>query len=269
MDASDVTIICATRNAADAVRLTFESLRRSEPTGYRLLVADNGSTDGTLEFLASLDWVQLFRGDGCQSHGAALDWLTRKVTTRYFLTMDSDVVFLRPGWLADLRRVAQENGAAAVGELEPGSGAYRSRLAPYVLLLDTDRIRALGSSFESCAVIRDPAEALRWRRRPRTEHVDYSEVRRYRSATFYPTGGRLFECINQAGQRWAATPPRTRRKYRHLGHMSWAAAEAPFAAAHNAKLSKVRAILAKRASADRPRLRNERFDGQSEPFDAT
>lgn len=248
MKAPDVTIICATRNAVDAVRLTLSSLRRCTPGGYHTLVADNGSTDGTRKYLAGLGWIELFSRDlhgRHSSHGAALDWLARKVTTRYFLTLDSDVVFLRHGWLTDLRRLLQANGRVAVGEFEPGTGAYRPRLAPYLLLLDTERFHALGSSFESCAIIWSPAEALRWRQRPEAEHVDYAELRSYRSAAFYSTGAMLFEHIVQAGARWAATPLRTRRKYRHLGHMSWGANEAPFAAAHRAKLSHVRARLTK------------------------
>jgi hypothetical protein len=211
-----------------------------------MLVADNGSTDGTLEYLSSLDWIELFtRGSGrtAMSHGAALDWLAQNVVTRYFLTLDSDVVFLRRGWLSDLLEIRRQADAVAVGEYEPGFGAYRPRLAPYLLLLDTERFRAVSISFEPCAVIRDPAEARRWRSRGNTEHMSYSELRRYRSATFYSTGAMLFEGIVETRMRWVDTPLPVRLKYQHLAHMSWAAAEPSFAGAHRAKLSQVRALL--------------------------
>jgi glycosyltransferase involved in cell wall biosynthesis len=246
----DITILCATRNGGDAVRLTFSSLRRFTPEGCRVLVADNGSTDGTLDFLSGLDWIDLFRRDPRRSktsHGATLDWLARKVTTRYFLTLDSDVIFLRRGWLSELLEALQQDRGTAVGEYESGVAGYRPRLAPYVLLLHTERFRALRSSFESGVRFRDPADVRRWRRRPPTLHLDYAELQRYPSATFYSTGAMLFERMVETGTRWIDTPVRTRMKYRHLGHMSWAAAEAPFATAHRSKLAQVRRLLPRRA----------------------
>jgi glycosyltransferase involved in cell wall biosynthesis len=243
---TDVTIVCATLNGRDAVRLTLSSLRRFTPERYRILVADNGSTDGTLEYLGSLDWTALFRRRRPPkpiSHGATLDWLVQKVHTRYFLTLDSDVAFVRSDWLGEMRYALEAGKAAAVGEFEPGIGAYRPRLAPYVLLFDTERFRALKSSFESCVTFHDPAEARRWRRRSNTEYLSVTELESYRSAAFYSTGAVLFEKMVQAGERWALTPSRTRRKYVHFGHMSWGAAEAPVSHAHEMKLTAVRSLL--------------------------
>jgi hypothetical protein len=53
----NVTVVCATLNAFDAVRLTMQSLQRHTPRIPRVLVADNGSTDGTLEWLQSRSFV--------------------------------------------------------------------------------------------------------------------------------------------------------------------------------------------------------------------
>ena len=54
-----VTIVCATLNAFEAVRLTMRSLARHTPPVERILVADNGSTDGTLEWLQTLQHVDV------------------------------------------------------------------------------------------------------------------------------------------------------------------------------------------------------------------
>ena len=242
----DTTILCAARNGGDAVRLTLSSLRRFTPEAYRMLVADNGSTDGTRDYLASLDWIELFKRDprrNATSHGATLDWLARKVTTRYFLTLDSDVVFLRRGWLSDLCKAMEKRGSAAVGEFEPAVAGYRPRLAPYVLLLDTERFRALHCSFRSCVLMSDPAEIRRWRRRRTSENLDFAELCTYRSGAFYSTGAMLFERMVESAIPWAATPSPTRSKYRHLGHMSWGASEARFAADYRSKLAYVRKLL--------------------------
>ncbi|MDK1349128.1 hypothetical protein QNO09_38980 [Streptomyces sp. 378] len=55
-----MTVIGATRNARLATRLTYASFRRRTPEPVRVLVADNGSTDGTLDDLRRLDWLTVF-----------------------------------------------------------------------------------------------------------------------------------------------------------------------------------------------------------------
>jgi hypothetical protein len=52
-----VTVICATFNAREAVRLTFSSFRRYTPEPSIVVVADNGSIDGTLDDLRSIPWL--------------------------------------------------------------------------------------------------------------------------------------------------------------------------------------------------------------------
>lgn len=249
----DVTILCATCDGGDAVRLTLSSLRQFTPEPYQLLVADNGSTDGTREYLAALDWLELFNRDprrSASSHGATLDWLVRRVKTRYFLTLDSDVVFLRRGWLSDLRETLERRGVATVGEFEPGVEAYRPRLAPHVMLIDSDRFRALRCSFRACVMIGDRAEICRWRRRRPSENLSYEELRTYRTGAFYSTGARFFERMVESGLPWAATPLRIRRMYRHLGHMSWGAHEPRFAASHEDKLDYARKLLERACRGD-------------------
>jgi GT2 family glycosyltransferase len=241
----DVTILCVTRNALDAVRLTLSSLRCFTSERFRILVADNGSTDGTQNYLARLDWIELFHYDPnmqTAGHGTALDALTRHVTTRYFLTLDSDVMFLRDGWLTELRDTLQKSVRIAVGEFEPAVGCYKPRLAPHLLLFDTDAFRALRTSFAGCARIHDPKEAQRWRRRSRRERLTYDEMRSYRSAEFYSTGALIYERLVASGGRWAPTPLRTRRKYRHIGHMSWAADDGDMARSHRTKVAELRQL---------------------------
>ncbi len=59
MTRDDVTVVCATRGARPAVRLTFSSFARYNPGPWRVFVADNGSTDGTLEDLRARPELQV------------------------------------------------------------------------------------------------------------------------------------------------------------------------------------------------------------------
>jgi hypothetical protein len=228
-----VTIICATRNARDAVQLTFETLRRCTPEQKEVLVADNDSRDGTLGYLRSLQWIRVTsfqerqRDDASAvlEHGATLDWLASRVDTPFFLTLDSDVEFRACGWLSALLELAERDGLAALGVFEPAIGAYRPRLAPSVLLLRTEAFRTLNTSFRPFVRIVDSIEAARWQARPPRENLEMWELESYQTAAFYPTAAALFEQLQATGAPWADMPRSIASSFVHLGHMSWAAAE--------------------------------------------
>jgi hypothetical protein len=61
--ATAVTVIGATRNARSATRLTCSSFRRHTPEPVRVLLADQGSVDGTLDDLRRLDWATVWSLD--------------------------------------------------------------------------------------------------------------------------------------------------------------------------------------------------------------
>jgi hypothetical protein len=259
-----VTVVCATRNARPAVRLTFASFRRYNPGSWRVFVADNGSTDGTLEDLRALEGVDVVSlpqrlallrheqeldrqavarvgtrapetarllssalderepdPEGVAEHGATLDWLLARVRTPFALVMDSDVEFRAPGCLAGMVGLAEECGLAAVGVHEPGHGGYRPRLAPYVLLLRTDVVRELGTTFRGGTVSDDPQEERRWQSYAGRFELDPAEVALFRATRIYPTGARFFERLVEAGHAWSDLPPELAATFHHFGHLSW------------------------------------------------
>jgi hypothetical protein len=55
-----VTVIGATRNVRAVTHLTYASFRRFTPEPVVVLVADNGSTDGTLEDMRLLNWLRVY-----------------------------------------------------------------------------------------------------------------------------------------------------------------------------------------------------------------
>jgi glycosyltransferase involved in cell wall biosynthesis len=254
-----VTVLCATLNAREAVRLTFASFHRFTPEPCRVLVADNGSIDGTLADLQALPWLTVIpleerraaaerdgldpAGPDFTEHGATLDWLAAHVETPYFLTLDADVEFLAPGWLSAMLDLAQRERLDALGLYEPGIGSYRPRLAPYVLLFATATFRSLATSFRGYTRIDDPEEARRWRSRPRSQELSPEEAATYRTAAFYSTAAALFERLTHHGSCWSDLPPAIAAGFLHLGHMSWAAGEPSQQNDHAARLTYVRSRL--------------------------
>ncbi len=104
-----VTILILTWNGVEYTRACLESLRRhtlfDERT--RLLVIDNGSSDGTLPYLRGLDWITLIengknlgfvKGNNVGIKAAPAD--------SDILLLNNDTVIEQDGWLAEMQRVA-------------------------------------------------------------------------------------------------------------------------------------------------------------------
>jgi hypothetical protein len=293
-----VTVVCATRNARLAVRLTFASFFHHHPGSWRVFVADNGSTDGTLADLRAYKGIEVvsldqrlelerrrrerdrraamrLANDGSTAgrlltaaaaapdpdpgeyseHGATLDWLVERVDTPYVLTLDSDVEF-RGECVTTMLNLADERGLSALGVFEPGHLGYRPRLASQILLLRTDVLRRLRTSFRGITVCEDPDEQRRWDSYARRWEITPDELRLFPATRIYPTGAHLFERLIAAGHAWADLPPDIAKRFRHWGHLSWgglsdaAGSSAAAREEHERKLAAIRRALAAYETAD-------------------
>lgn len=268
---AEVTIICATMGACEAVQLTFYSLRRYTPEPHKILVADNSSTDGTLEFLRSLPWVTVFsieqrlaiygRENGesvawanlqkeenpndlvtcapvstnvpiqelapdsdtfLMGHGQTLDWLTARVDTPFFLTLDSDVEFLDRGWLSEMLELMKRETVDVIGQLELGNDVCQPRLTPDLMLIRTAAFRELSTSLAAFTWLENAEEALRWSAQPHSPVFNRAELAGYSNIRIYDAAAYFFENLQKNGKRWLSIPESTANKFHHLGHMSWA-----------------------------------------------
>jgi len=129
--------LVANYNSAEHIEILVKSLREYHPGfSYEILCCDNGSSDGSDEYLAALPEVRLWRledrptddtykqrqqavidhyglepyltdyfraktilRDYRTTHNSALDFLVTKVTSPIFATLDTDVEFLGPNWI--------------------------------------------------------------------------------------------------------------------------------------------------------------------------
>lgn len=150
-----IQFLIANYNSSDHIEILVKSLRTNHPgVSYELLVADQGSTDGSKEYLESLPEVKLWPlesrphnhqfhiatqqyinqleladymhpfflqrtldADNRKFHGEAMNFLVGKATSPLCATLDTDIEFLGPYWFdAFLNGILQ--GAAAVGTIQ-------------------------------------------------------------------------------------------------------------------------------------------------------
>jgi glycosyltransferase involved in cell wall biosynthesis/SAM-dependent methyltransferase len=94
-------------NALGVVRVsTLRTLRHIAGQSARLVVVDNGSTDGAGEWLSLLARrgdIELIRNDFNIGHGPALELARQSVQSPYIVSLDSDAFPLNDRWLDALR----------------------------------------------------------------------------------------------------------------------------------------------------------------------
>lgn len=119
------TIIIPNFKTPVLTRLCLRSLRKFTDLGKtKIIVVDNGSADGSLEYLKKLKWITLLERDpgtetGPQMHARALDLALAAVDTPFFTVMHTDTIVRAPGWLEFL--LGQFDGASQLA----GVGSWK------------------------------------------------------------------------------------------------------------------------------------------------
>jgi len=131
--------------------LCLRSIRKhSRDENIEVIVVDNGSKDGSLDYLRSLDWIRLIeRPEEVHTNWplnvfTAWDRGLQEARGRYYLTMHSDVFIREDGWLAPfLREIEQRKNIAASGawklELEHPLYLWQKRVVGYC----TNQVKSL------------------------------------------------------------------------------------------------------------------------------
>jgi glycosyltransferase involved in cell wall biosynthesis len=139
------SIIMVVHNALQMTRLsTLETLRRIEGQDARLVVVDNGSNDGSeqwLRFLAQRGDIDLIRNETNVGHGPAIELARTRTRSPYIVTLDSDAFPLCSDWLSRLR--ATLNGKVKVA----GILHHRDYIHPSCLMIARETLDELKLSF--------------------------------------------------------------------------------------------------------------------------
>lgn len=116
-----VTMVMITWNALSFTARTLESIRKTPADpDWRLIVVDNGSTDGTVEWLRTLNWITLIENPTNVGFAKACNMGIRAGDPAGdIVLLNNDLLIEDPAWLAKLRRIAYES---------PRTGVVGSRL---------------------------------------------------------------------------------------------------------------------------------------------
>jgi O-antigen biosynthesis protein len=110
----EVSVLMVTYNAWEWTERALGALREHTEPGYEVIVADNASTDGTLEGLAAVEGIAVLRNAVNLGFGPAVNLAALRARAPRLLLLNTDAL-VHPGWLPPLRAVLDgEPDVAAV-----------------------------------------------------------------------------------------------------------------------------------------------------------
>jgi hypothetical protein len=148
----DVTIIVVGYNTLEMTRRCLESLVVFYPNAHMVLV-DNGSNDGSAQYVSLV--AQVRHGTAILNsinigHGPAMHQALKYCKTKYALTLDSDSVILKGGWIERMLDVMLHDDKIyaigtllhvdAAGDVHPTGYEY---IHPARMLMDIDKYKLL------------------------------------------------------------------------------------------------------------------------------
>jgi len=211
----------------DLVRLCLRAIRRMTDVPYEVIVVDNDSRDGSLDYLRRVGWIRLIeRGratepDAVGAHAGAMDVGTAAARGRWLVSFHTDTIVRREGWLGDLLgRLRAHPRAAALGadKIDTDPPWYRAMKR----LWDVRRMRA----FARRVLGRPPDPArqdLAWYPRSYCALYRLDLVRQlglnWQTAPGHPAGELLYRGLVDAGYEGIQLPGGEMHRYvEHVAH---------------------------------------------------
>lgn len=135
------TVVTVNWNSLDYLRVMLNAVRAFSPPDVEIIVVDNGSSDGSLEYLQNRDDVHTIRLPLNVGHGIALDIAMPGVNTEYVAVLDVDAFPISDRWLSD------SHAALESGSLIAGAQVHRNYIHPCFLVTRTSMIHEMGLTF--------------------------------------------------------------------------------------------------------------------------
>ncbi len=100
------------------IRLCLRSLRKYSKGAIQVIVVDNNSQDGSLEYLRGVPWIELIENQnaspGVAGHREALDMGVERASGEWICLFHSDTIVIKPGWDLHLLKILDEKGAVGL-----------------------------------------------------------------------------------------------------------------------------------------------------------
>lgn len=118
---NNVTIIITTWNSLDMLKMCLNFLEKYTPRGYKIVVVNNGSSDGTKKFLENRKDITPIHNSKNLGVVKALDQAEKLVSTKYFVSLSDDVLVSK-NWLKNLLNVYESDPLIkTVAPIKPSS----------------------------------------------------------------------------------------------------------------------------------------------------
>ena len=108
-----ISIVIPVFNQLHYTRQCLDYLRKTVSRDVTVIIVDNGSTDGTAEFLKNISDVRVIRNEKNLGCAAAWNQGTRVANAEWTILLNNDVL-LAPCWLEGLIGFAERNGVDIV-----------------------------------------------------------------------------------------------------------------------------------------------------------
>jgi len=207
--------------------LCLRAIRRLTDHPFEAIVVDNNSADGSLDTLRQVGWIRLIErgpeaeGEAVAAHAGAMDIGMAAARGRWLVSMHTDTIVRRDGWLGELlARLDSNPRAAALGsdKLDADPPWYRAMKR----LWDTHRARSFAR--RAAGMAPDPRyEPRGWYPRSFCAIYRLDLVRElglnWQPAPGHPAGELLYRGLVAAGYEGVCVPPDEMRGYvEHVAH---------------------------------------------------
>lgn len=155
--AEGTTVVIVNWNTLSMLREVIDRVKLLSEAETRILIVDNGSTDGSREWLRTQDGLQTMRLPVNIGHALALDFAMCRVGTKVALTLDSDAFPLRKGWMLPALGPVREGRAVLAG-----LRSSRNFVHPVYLAVSTAAFLRRRLSFQLHYLPSAFAEEKRW-----------------------------------------------------------------------------------------------------------
>ncbi|SJZ75145.1 glycosyltransferase [Selenihalanaerobacter shriftii] len=108
-----VDIVIVNYNTKEEIKDCLESIKEYTEYKYRVIVVDNNSVDSSLEYLESLDWIELIVNQENIGYAKACNQAINAGRGKYILLLNGDVK-VTEGWLKPLVSIAESDDEVGI-----------------------------------------------------------------------------------------------------------------------------------------------------------